>query len=331
MEILLNFHANSCVCFLFVVLAYGAYHISPVMRSDIETCPTRPNNEVFPDLPFHYVRWHNRSIMTAAENDITPQNGEFAPANQALASTPKDNEIHSGVGVLDKTVKILDALESGPSTLGQLVSATGLARPTAHRLAIALERHRFVLRDQHGRFVLGSRFAELAAAAGEDRLLTAAGPILQTLLDRTGESAQIYRRQGDQRVCIAAVERASGLRDSIPVGAMLSMEAGSAAQILLAWEDSDRLHQGLRHAKFNAAKLAQVRKRGWSESVNEREEGVASISAPIRNASGQVIAAISISGPIGRMGTTPGRRYAPLVMTAGRYLTDALIKASAGC
>ena len=101
-----------------------------------------------------------------------------------------------------------------------------------------------MLRDQHGRFVLGSRFAELAAAAGEDRLLTAAAPILQTLLDRTGESAQIYRRQGDMRVCIAAVERASGLRDSIPVGAMLSMEAGSAAQILLAWEDSERLHQG---------------------------------------------------------------------------------------
>ena len=184
-------------------------------------------------------------------------NNSLTESEPVEDTTAKDDgEIHSGVGVLDKTVKILDALESGPSTLGQLVAATGLARPTAHRLAIALERHRFVLRDQHGRFVLGSRFAELAAAAGEDRLLTAAGPILQTLLDRTGESAQIYRRQGDQRVCIAAVERTSGLRDSIPVGAMLSMEAGSAAQILLAWEDSDRLHQGLRHAKFTATKLA---------------------------------------------------------------------------
>ena len=152
-------------------------------------------------------------------------------------------------------------------------------------------------------------------------MLTAAAPILQTLLDRTGESAQIYRRQGDMRVCIAAVERASGLRDSIPVGAMLSMEAGSAAQILLAWEDSERLHQGLRHAKFTAAKLTAVRK---------RDEGVCSISAPIRNASGQVIAAISISGPDGRMGSNPGRRYAPLVMAAGKYLTDALIKASSG-
>ena len=178
----------------------------------------------------------NAMPKTQAMNATNEANGNYA-------ATPQSNEIHSGVGVLDKTVKILDALESGPATLGQLVSATGLARPTAHRLAIALERHRFVLRDQHGRFVLGSRFAELAAAAGEDRLLTAAAPILQTLLDRTGESAQIYRRQGDQRVCIAAVERASGLRDSIPVGAMLSMEAGSAAQILLAWEDSERLHQ----------------------------------------------------------------------------------------
>lgn len=254
---------------------------------------------------------------------------DFMGPNLAQNQSPQaDSDIHSGVGVLDKTVKILDALESGPATLGQLVNETGLARPTAHRLAIALERHRFVIRDQHGRFVLGSRFAELAAAAGEDRLLTASGPILQTLLDRTGESAQIYRRQGDQRVCIAAVERASGLRDSIPVGALLSMEAGSAAQILLAWEDSERLHQGLRHAKFTAAKLAAVRKRGWAESVNEREDGVCSISAPIRNPSGQVIAAISISGPTGRMGTTPGRRYAPLVMAAGKYLTEALLRAS---
>ena len=275
------------------------------------------------------------AAMPTSETGATASDAAAAEAphhdlHTSMTNGPiaQDHEIHSGVGVLDKTVKILDALESGPATLGQLVSQTKLTRPTAHRLAIALERHHFVLRDQHGRFVLGSRFAELAAAAGEDRLLTAAGPILQTLLDRTGESAQIYRRQGEQRVCIAAVERASGLRDSIPVGAMLSMEAGSAAQILLAWEDSDCLRQGLRHARFSAAKLAAVRKRGWAESINERDEGVCSISAPIRNASGQVIAAISISGPSGRMGSNPGHRFAPLVMGAGKYLTDALIKAS---
>src|SRR5207247_3921357 len=80
----------------------------------------------------------------------------------------------SGVGVLDKAALVLSALESGPATLAGLVAATGLARPTAHRLAVALEHHRMVARDMQGRFILGPRLAELAAAAGEDRLLATA-------------------------------------------------------------------------------------------------------------------------------------------------------------
>ena len=82
----------------------------------------------------------------------------------------------SGVGVLDKTVSVLSALESGPASLAQLVKATGLARPTAHRIAVALESHRLLARDAQGRFVLGPRIGELAAAAGEDRLLAIAQP-----------------------------------------------------------------------------------------------------------------------------------------------------------
>ena len=73
----------------------------------------------------------------------------------------------SGVGVLDKAALVLAALESGPATLAGLVAGTGLARPTAHRLAVALEHHRLVARDMQGRFVLGPRLAELSAAAGE--------------------------------------------------------------------------------------------------------------------------------------------------------------------
>lgn len=81
----------------------------------------------------------------------------------------------SGVGVLDKATSILGALEAGPANLAGLVAATGLARPTAHRLAVALEYHRLVTRDLQGRFILGPRLTELSAAAGEDRLLAAAG------------------------------------------------------------------------------------------------------------------------------------------------------------
>jgi DNA-binding IclR family transcriptional regulator len=232
----------------------------------------------------------------------------------------------SGVGVLDKAAVVLGALEAGPSSLAQLVSATGLARPTAHRLAVALEHHRLVGRDMQGRFVLGPRLAELASAAGEDRLLASAGPVLTALRDHTGESAQLFRRQGDQRICVAAAEPPMGLRDSIPVGSSLTMLAGSAAQILLAWEEPDRLHRGLQGARFTATALSGVRRRGWAQSVSEREPGAASVSAPVRGPSNRVVAAISISGPIERISRQPGRLHAPAVTAAAARLSEMLAR-----
>ncbi|RJK98230.1 IclR family transcriptional regulator [Vallicoccus soli] len=230
----------------------------------------------------------------------------------------------SGVGVLDKAATVLAALEPGPQTLAGLVAATGLARPTAHRLAVALEHHRLVARDLQGRFVLGPRLGELALAAGEDRLLAAAGPVLAGLRDHTGESTQLYRRQGDARVCVAASERPSGLRDSVPVGATLTMLAGSAAQVLLAWEEPDRLHRGLQGARFSATALSAVRRRGWAQSVGEREAGVASVSAPVRGPSGRVVAAVSISGPIERLTRQPGGLHAAPVLAAAAALSESL-------
>lgn len=231
---------------------------------------------------------------------------------------------NSGVGVLDKAVAILTTLESGPHSLAELVAATGIARPTAHRIAVALEFHRLVTRDLSGRFVLGPRSGELAAAAGEDRLLAAAAPALISLRDATGESAQLYRRQGDLRICVAVAERVSGLRDSVPIGAALTMQAGSAAQVLLAWEDSDRIHRGLTNARFTAAQLAAVRRRGWAQSMGEREAGVASVSAPVRGPNGKVIAAVSISGPIERLGRQPGRLHAAVVAATAARLSEHL-------
>jgi len=230
----------------------------------------------------------------------------------------------SGVGVLDKAAAVLGALEAGPARLAALVQATGLARPTAHRLATALEHHRLVGRDLQGRFVLGARLSELAAAAGEDRLLAAAGPVLTRLRDITGESAQLYRRQGESRVCVAAAERLTGLRDTVPVGSTLTMKAGSAAQILMAWEEPERLHQGLRDARFTATALSAVRRRGWAQSVGEREAGVASVSAPVRGPGGRVVAAVSVSGPIERLTRQPGRMHAQIVSAAGAKLSEVL-------
>lgn len=230
----------------------------------------------------------------------------------------------SGVGVIDKASALLDVLEGGPHHLAELVEATGLPRPTAHRLAQALEHHRLVARDARGRFILGPRIAELAGNLSDDALLAAAPATLQWLRGKTGESAQLYRRQGDERICVAAAERASGLRDTVPVGTALSMRAGSAAQVLIAWEEPSRLRADLANAKFGASSLAGVRRRGWAQSVGERELGVASVSAPVRSPGGDVIAAISVSGPIERLTRTPGRLHAENVRRAAARMEAAM-------
>ena len=173
------------------------------------------------------------------------------------------NRNNSGVGVLDKAVAILSTLEAGPHSLAELVAATGIARPTAHRLAVALEFHRLVARDLTGRFVLGARPAELGAAAGEDRLLAAAAPALSALRDATGESAQLYRRQGDLRICVAVAERLSGLRDSVPVGAALTMQLLSSKT------------QSLQ------ARLVDINGRIVFESTLDLDQGDNQISLPI--------------------------------------------------
>lgn len=235
--------------------------------------------------------------------------------------------ISSGVGVLDKAALVMNALADGPATLASLVQHTGLARPTAHRLAVALEHHGFVARDLQGRFVLGPRLAELAAASGEDRLVAMAGPVLMRLRDITGESAQLFRRQGDVRLCIAVADRPAGLRDSVPLGSTLSLKAGSAAQALLAWEDPEEIADELTGATFSADSLAMVRRRGWAQSVAEREAGVASVSAPVMGLDGKVAAAVSVSGPIERLTRQPGRLHGPSVLAAAEHLSEILRRA----
>lgn len=227
-------------------------------------------------------------------------------------------EQYSGVGVLDKAFLVVDAVAAGATSLGQLTERTGLSRATVHRLAVALEVHGLLAREQTGSWQIGPLAGRLTNGADRDRLLDRAGPVLTALRDTTGESAQLYRRQGDRRLCVAAAERAHGLRDTVPVGSALPLTAGSAGQVLLAWTPGDPL---LASAAFTARTLTDVRRRGWAASVGEREQGVASVSAPVRDRDGTVAAAICVSGPLERLTRSPGRLHAAAVLAAAEQLS----------
>jgi DNA-binding IclR family transcriptional regulator len=212
----------------------------------------------------------------------------------------------SGVGVLDKAILVLTSLEGGSLSLQELTEATGLPRATAHRLATALETHRLVERDTTGRFVLGSALVRLGRAAsdGPDRsLIEASTPALRLLRDRTGESTQLYVRSGDARVCLVSLQSPHSLRTIVAIGAALPMDRGSAAKVL--------------------SSVPAVLRRGWAESVEEREKGVASVSAPVY-VDGRVLAAVSVSGPVERTSRQPGSKYAGQVKAAAREVEAAL-------
>ena len=210
----------------------------------------------------------------------------------------------SNVGVVDKTVTVLRALEAtGPATLAELQAATCLPRATAHRLATALEQHGLVRRDRDGRFCLGFGLVALGRAAAEGfPLAELARPALTRLRDETGESVQLFVREGDGRRCVVSLQSGHGLRWIVAEGALLPLGLGSAGKVLTG--DTGRS--------------------GWAESVEEREPGVASVSAPVTGAAGQMVAAVCVSGPLERLSRRPGQRFGESVVVTAAELASRL-------
>jgi DNA-binding IclR family transcriptional regulator len=238
------------------------------------------------------------------------------------------NPPRTAVGVLDRCVAVLGAVEGGARSFTDVVERTGLARPTAHRLLQGLEDHGFLVHVGGLGYVLGPRLLGLATSAMSDLpLRDLARPVLERLARSTGESAQLFVRDGDQRVCIDTAESDSELRTIVEVGSKLPLAKGSAGKVFLAWtgdHDRARLLETADDPARLEQQLATARRRGWAESVSERAPGVASVSAPIFGPDRFLLAAVSVSGPASRLGQLRAKRYAPAVVEAAREIERAL-------
>jgi len=218
----------------------------------------------------------------------------------------------TGVGVLDRAVDVLDAVEGGARSFTTIAEATGLTKPTAHRMIAALQAHGFLMHVGGVGYALGPRLLNLATTAlRELPLRQLARPALEQLARTTGESTQLYVRHGDRRICVDAVESDNELRTIVQVGASLPLGRGSAGKVFLAWgPPSDEDIEDIRQS------IATTRRRGWADSYGEREAGVASVSAPIFGPNEQLLAAISVSGPRSRLAPLQAKRYGPAVVEA---------------
>jgi DNA-binding IclR family transcriptional regulator len=236
--------------------------------------------------------------------------------------------VDTRVGVLDRSVEILRAVDDGARTLTQLVAATGLTKTTAFRLVKALEAHGLLRFEDGVGYGLGPLLHRLGTrAAGDVPLADLARPLLERLTETTGESSQLYVRVDDARVCVASVESPNELRTIVGVGAELSLARGSAGKVLLAFsprEDHERFRAEATTPDGFGRQLLTVRRRGWAQTAEEREPGVGSVSAPVFGAGGEVVAAVSVSGPIARLRGALGRRYAADVVAAARDIERSL-------
>jgi len=255
--------------------------------------------------------------------------GELVRAGaRSMAEHLRRNPPTSGVRVLDRCAAILRAIEEGARTFTDVMDATGLSRSTAHRLIQGLEEHGFLAVIGGFGYVLGPRLLALATTAVRDLpLRELAHPALERLARSTGESAQLYVRDGDRRVCIDTAESTSELRTIVEIGASLPLTKGSAGTVFLAWageHDRARLIQAAEDPERLERKLIATRRRGWADSVAERAPGVASVSAPVSGPDGALLAVVSVSGPAARLAQLRAKRYAPAVLEAAREIEGAL-------
>ncbi|WP_172652203.1 IclR family transcriptional regulator [Rhodococcus opacus] len=202
----------------------------------------------------------------------------------------------TGVGVLARAVAILDVVESSPMGASDLARELDLSLSTTYRLATDMVKHGLLRKDEEGRFYLGQRFVTTV-------LSDLAIPALRELSEATGESAQLWVRRGESRLCAASVDSQHELRVALPVGTLVPLPQGSSGHVLSGDWEAD----------------PEAVKSGWWVSVSERTPGSASISAPVRR-HGEIVAAVCVSGPEGRMGKNLGASMGRAVVAAARQI-----------
>jgi DNA-binding IclR family transcriptional regulator len=249
--------------------------------------------------------------------------------------TLADHDLATGVGVLDRSMAILDAVRAGSRTHASIVRETGFPKTTTHRLLKSMEAHGLLEFVGGYGYRLGPRLLKIAASALQEPSLRDIGhPALERLAASTGESAQLYVAALGERVCVDSVESSSELRTFVQVGAILPMWAGSAGKVFLAWMSPNARHELTANARSLtpatptkerlSQQLATAKRQGWASSTGERQDGVGSVSAPVFGHAGGLVAVISISGPISRVSRIGAKRYAPAVMAAAREVEAAI-------
>ena len=229
--------------------------------------------------------------------------------------------------------------EANPAlTVSELIDRSSLPKTTVIRLIQTLEQSGFLHRRADGRLCLGPALIRISRSVARVWALPAAADeTMEVLRRQTQETVNLYVLEGRSRICVAQKEGLQNIRYVIPLGVQLPLSVGASGKVFLAHQGpafaARVLRDEGRDAAFAAAleaDLRQVRERGYAVSWDERAVGVSSVSAPITDLEGRVVAALAISGPTSRFTRTRTDEFGDLLRQSVQRMSVAMHGAGAG-
>lgn len=227
----------------------------------------------------------------------------------------KSTNPEPGVAAVNRALTILQAFENSVEgmSLAEISTATGFYHSTILRICDSLLHHGYLRRLEDGRFKLGPTPFYLGMLYQESfRLWDFASPILRELVRATGETAAIYIRDGDYRVCLHRMTQPRSVRMHVREGERVELEKGAAGRVILAFS-------GKRGRIYD-----QIRQAHYAISLAERRSETAAIACPVFGVRQSLVCSISLGMPLFRFNKKRFEDSLPLVMQAGVALSERL-------
>jgi len=215
---------------------------------------------------------------------------------------------------VEKAIAVLNCFTTDRQILGvgEISRHTGYTKSTVSRLLVTLEKHGCVTKTESlGKYQMGYRINLWGnISAQQNNLVNIARPVMEKLRDECGEEIALYVVEGERRVCVARVQSLHEIAKVGPVGSYYPLHAGASGKVLLAYLPADRRQEIMRLVPLEKyttltitdigkleKDLMAIRSQGYAVSRGEREPDAFSVTAPVWDASGWVVASLSISGP----------------------------------
>ena len=264
-------------------------------------------------------------------------------SSSSASTTNAAKAPNGGAGGVQSLERAFDLLErmadaGGEVGLSELSASSGLPLPTIHRLMRTLVSCGYVRQQPNRRYALGPRLIRLGESAS--RLLgTWARPYLAELVEATGETANMALLDGDEVVYVAQVPSRHSMRMFTEVGRRVLPHSTGVGKALLAGFPDAEVRALLARTGMPAAtektitdpdafiaELEQIRAAGYAVDDNEQEIGVRCLAVPVPDS--PTAAAISISGPAGRVTEAAQERIIPVLRDIARQLSGALARSA---